>query len=155
MPTPVQLLNTVTANLNTQNGSGQSVPLNIGANVFTDGDGVNRAHAIAQVGKVLSSTETQTGLAPATLSTLLFLNTSIGYTLMISSSAACTVTIYVTRAGGGASYQLCGPTGTPISMTFTAGQALAIPIPCGAYSVGIMVSATSTVVIEACGGVGI
>ena len=137
------------------NGSGVAVPLNIGANVFTDGDGVNRAHAIAQVAKVLSSTETQAALAPATLSTLLYLDTANGFTLMVSSSAACNVTVYVTRAGGGAAYQLCSATGAPIVVAFTAGQALAIPIATGAYSVGIQVSATSTVTIEVCGAVGI
>ena len=155
MPTQVYLQNLVTANINSQNGSGQSVPLNVGANTFTDGDGVNRAHALATVDKVLSSTLSQTGLAPATLSNLLYLDTANGFTLMISSSAAATVTVFVTRAGGGAAYQLLSTSGSPISLTFTAGQALALSVLTGAYSVGIMVSATSNIVLEVTGAVGI
>jgi hypothetical protein len=134
------------------NGNPQG--LNIGANIFTDNDGTNRAHALFTVAKTLSSNLTQNGLAANTLSNVLVLQTQSGFTLFVSFSAAATVTFFANARGGGAFYQLTDTTGAPLSITFSAGQSLAIPIPTGVYSIGVKVSATGNLVLEAAGAVG-
>lgn len=135
-----------------QNGNPQG--LNVGANVFTDNDGINRAHALFTVGKTLSSTLTQNGLAANTLSNALFLQTQTGFMFFITTSAAGTVTIYVSSHGGGSFYPLAKADGTALTLTMTANQLLALPIGAGVYSIAIQSSVATNITLEASGSVG-
>lgn len=132
--------------------NGTTHPVSAGTNKFTDGDGVDRFHALFTSPKRQQANISQAALAPNTLSNAIVADSATESTLFISVSAAGTVTIWIQSYGAGPYYQLYTNTGSAISLTMTNNQAVALPIPpCNA--VAIKNTVQSDIVLETCGWV--
>lgn len=136
--------------LATSDGS-NIVELNVGVALAADADGINRYHGMSMSSKRMDNGMVQNGLAAATPSTSLNANTNQPFTLLLSSSAAATITFYVVSQNSGSNYfQVMKPDGSgPLSVTFTPGQLLAIPIPVAAFNIKIQSSALTNIVMYA------
>lgn len=112
--------------------------LNVGVAVTPDGDGVSRAHKLSTSSGRMDNGMTQAALAANTLSNSVNVNTNQPFTLLLKCSAAGTVSFYVVSQNSGSNYfQVCKADGTPFTVTFTAGQYLAIPMPVAAFNLKV------------------
>lgn len=147
MPSEV-IIQTMPDTVIAANNSGTITELNVGKLSSVDGDGVTRFHALG----VLAATAdvgpmNQGSLGVGVSSNFIACDCNQPFTLLMSSSAAATITFFVASANSAGTYfQVMKPDGSgPLSVTFTTGQALAIAIPTPAFRLKIQSTAITTI----------